>query len=101
MAVKAGAKVKSLQYKGKPLVRSGNTIYYGDMADPFVAMMQFSETVDFSDLKLPAKVSVQILSTNEDLPPQNRVKKRTDKQSLYEALNIASIWLERALEDEI
>ena len=99
MAVKAGEKSKLLFYKGKPLARSGNTIYYGDMADDFVAMLQFSETVDFSDLKLPARVSVQILSTNEDMSPKDRLKKRTDKPSLYEALNIAAIWLERILED--
>mgnify|MGYP007113478778 CR=1 FL=1 len=29
-----------LTYKGKPLVRCGKTIYYGDMADPFVACLQ-------------------------------------------------------------
>ena len=27
-------------YKGRPLVRSGNTIYYGKMSDEFVIVMQ-------------------------------------------------------------
>ena len=89
---------KTLLYKGKPLVRSGNTIYYGDMAGEYVAMLQIMETKDFSGLQMPQKVTVQILSTNADLRPKERIKKRTDKNTLYDALNIASIWLERMLE---
>ena len=29
-----------LMYKDKPLVRCKNTIYYGDMNDPYVIMLQ-------------------------------------------------------------
>ena len=29
-----------LMYKGKPLVRQGNTLYYGMMNEPFVVMLQ-------------------------------------------------------------
>jgi protein associated with RNAse G/E len=100
MATKAKNAEKLLEYKGKPLVRSGNTIYYGDLADPYIAVLQCVDTVDFSDMKLPSKVMVQILSTNEELGLKERIKKRTDKPSLYEAINIASIWLERILEEE-
>lgn len=92
---------KTLMYKGKPLVRSGNTIYYGDMAEDYVAMLQIIETADFSGLQMPRKVSVQILSTDADLRPKERIKKRTDKNNLYDALNIASIWLERMLEGRV
>ena len=67
-----------LEYKGKPLVRSGNTLYYGNPAESCVAMLK-------------------ILSTNETLPPKDRMIKKTEKNGLYEALNIASIWLERSL----
>ena len=99
MGGKEGAK-KMLTYKGKPLVRDGNTIYYGDMADDCVAMLMIAETTDFADMKLPSKVSVQIISTDTELSPKDRVKKRTEKNNLYDALNIASIWLERTLEQE-
>ena len=33
-----------LTYKEKPLVRKGNTIYYGNMSDPFVIMIQINST---------------------------------------------------------
>ena len=33
-----------LNYKGKPLVRCGSTLYYGDMADQYVAHIQIKTT---------------------------------------------------------
>lgn len=89
---------KLLQYKGKPLVRNGNTVYYGNMSDPYVAMLQIQESADFSDMQLASRVSVQILSTDEDLRPKERIKKKTEKNSFWDALNIAAIWLERILD---
>ncbi|MCL2857099.1 MAG: hypothetical protein FWE19_05150 [Oscillospiraceae bacterium] len=91
---------KMLTYKGKPLVRDGSTIYYGDMADEYVAMLMIAEAVDFSDMKLPSKVSVQVVSTDQELDPKDRIIKKTEKNNLYDALNIATIWLERTLEQE-
>ena len=86
-------------YKGKPLVRSGNVLYYGDPAAPYIAMLQVLSTKSFEDMTLSDKVSVQILSTDESIPMMRRVVKRTEKNGLYTALNIASIWLERTLKN--
>lgn len=33
-----------LTYKGKPLVRNGNTLYYGHMSDDFVIMLTIGST---------------------------------------------------------
>lgn len=85
-----------LEYKGKPLVRSGKTIYYGDPAEEYVAMLQILTTKD-DELKTAERVLVQILSTDESLPPIKRIIKKAEKSGLYEALNIAAIWLERSL----
>ena len=35
-----------LMYKDKPLVRKGNTIYYGNMSDKYVIMFQILSTKD-------------------------------------------------------
>lgn len=91
---------KMLTYRGKTLVRCGGTIYYGDMADEFVAMLMIAETSDFADMKLPSRISVQIISTDPEEDPKERIKKKTEKNNLYDALNIASIWLERTLETD-
>ncbi len=89
---------KMLMYKGKPLVRNENTIYYGNMSDEYVAMLQILDNKDFKDIQMPGKVTVQILSTDSELRPKERIKKRTEKDNLSDALKIASIWLERILE---
>ena len=90
----------NLLYKGRPLVRSGNTIYYGDSADKYVAMVQILNEEEVAGEMLANKVSVQIWSTDEELRPRDRIVKKTEKNTLYDALNIASIWLERQLAEK-
>ena len=98
MAEKA-KKSAFLLYKGKPLVRSGNTLHYGDMAEKCVIMMQILSTKTVGDMTVADKVQVQLMSTDPDLRMKERILKRSEKQGLYNAMDIGSIWLERALED--
>lgn len=91
------AKKKPLTYKGKPLVRCGKTIYYGDMADPFVIMLQIGSTKDVDGLEVADKVTVQLLSTDPDARPHDRIIKKSEKKGLYSAMDIGAVWLERAL----
>jgi hypothetical protein len=87
-----------MMYKGKPLVRSGNTIYYGSMADRYVTLLQVLSTNEFHGIQMASKVSVQLLSTDPNHGPKERIVKKTEKNGLYNALNIANIWLMRYLE---
>ena len=91
-------KKQFLMYKGKPLARSGNTLYYGDMADKCVIMMQILSTKTIKDLTVADKVQVQLLSTDPDLRMKDRILKKSEKSGLYNAMDIGAIWLERALE---
>lgn len=86
-----------LTYKGKPLVRCGNTIYYGNMSDKFVIMMQITATKDVDDLKVASRVTVQLLNTDPDLSPRERIVKSSEKKGLYAAMDVAEVWLSRAL----
>ena len=95
MAEKKGAKF--LTYKGKPLVRSGNILYYGNMSDPFVIMIQIISTKKIGELEVANRVTVQLLNTDPDVRPRERIVKKSEKQGLYQAMDIATIWLERAL----
>lgn len=87
-------------YKDKPLVRSGNTIYYGDMADPYVVMLQIKTKKKFDDMELADDVSIQLMRTDPTVRPQDMIVKKSEKKGLYNAMDIASIWLRRALEKE-
>lgn len=87
-----------LMYKGRPLVRNGNILYYGSMADKYVIMMQILETKKVNDLDVATKVLVQLQYTDTDLRSRDRIVKTSEKPGLYAAMDIASIWLERALD---
>lgn len=86
-----------LTYKGRPLVRSGNTLYYGYASDACIVMLQILSTKDENDIKLATKVQIQLISTDPELPPTERILKKSEKAGLYEAMDIGSIWLEREL----
>ena len=86
-----------LTYKGHPLRRKDNLIYYGSMADKYIIMLQILETKKVQDLDVATKVSVQLQLTDPDIKSRDRVAKKTEKDSLATAMDFASIWLERAL----
>lgn len=87
-----------LVYKGHPLRRKDNLIYYGSMADKYIIMLQVMDNkkVD-DDLSLATKVSVQLQLTDPDLKSRDRVVKKTEKDNLYAAMDVAAVWLARAL----
>lgn len=91
------AKAEGLMYKGHPLRRIDNLIYYGSMADKYIIMMQVMNTKKEQDLDLASKVSIQLQLTDPTLKSRDRVVKKSEKDSLYAAIDIAAIWLDRAL----
>ena len=86
-----------LVYKGHPLRRKDNLIYYGSMADKYIIMMQIMDTKKVDDLDVASRVSVQLQLTDPDLKSRDRVVKKSEKDSLYNAMDVASVWLERSL----
>ena len=91
------AKAEGLMYKGHPLRRIDNLIYYGSMADKYIIMMQVMNTKKEQDLDLASKVSIQLQLTDPTLKSRDRVVNKSEKDSLYAAIDIAAIWLDRAL----
>ena len=86
-----------LTYRGRPLVRSNNEIYYGNMADPFVVFMQVLTEKEQGGVKIADKVQVMLLSTDTAKALPERVVKQGTKVGLYTALDIGSIWLMRTV----
>lgn len=86
-----------LTYKGRPLMRKDNMIYYGSMADSHIVMLQVLETKKVNDLDLATRVSVQLLLNDPNLRSRERIVKKSEKEGLYTALDVGCVWLERAL----
>ncbi|MBQ3004886.1 MAG: hypothetical protein IJM97_07775 [Clostridia bacterium] len=93
-------KQKFLSYKGRPLVRCGNTIYYGNPSDKFVLVMQIVTSKKIDDLDVADRVIVQLVNTDTTLPLNEQIVKKSEKRGLYAAMDIGTIWLERALSQE-
>ena len=90
-------KAEGLVYKNHPLRRIDNLIYYGSMADKYIVMLQILETKKEQDMEVATKVSVQLQLTDPDLKSRDLVVKKSEKDSLYAAMDVGAIWLERAL----
>lgn len=89
-----------LMYKGRPLVRSGNVLYYGSMAEKYVIVMQILSTKDENDMTMAEKVQIQLMLTDPEVRMKDRIVKKSEKIGLYNAMDIGSIWLERALNEK-
>ena len=63
---------------------------------PFLPM-QVLDTAPLKDITLAKRVSIQLQMTDASLRSRDRVVRSTEKSSLGEAMEFASIWLERAL----
>ncbi len=86
---------KLMSYNGKSLVRCGNVLYLGDLSASHFAMMQIISFDKVQDLDVPQKVAVQLIANDPSLSPKDKVIKRAMKDSLYNAMDIANVWLQQ------
>ncbi len=93
----AAEKSPFLLYKGRPLVRSGDTLYYGKMNEEYVVMLQIKSKTEKHGMTVADKVSVQVVATDPEISMKNRIIKTSEKTGLYNAMDIGAIWLDRAL----
>ena len=84
---------KYLEYKGKPLVREGNTICYGDMNEKYILVLEIMSYKEVGGHSLPDKILIQIIDSKDP----TKILKQGDKNGLHDAFSIGLVWLERAL----
>lgn len=87
-----------LTYKNKPLVRSGNVIYYGDMSDKFVIKLEILTSHKDGELEIADKIKVMLIKNNAQ--HTDDIVKSIEKNGMNQAMYFASVWLERALADK-
>ena len=90
-------KQEFMMYKGRPLVRSKKILYYGDMRDPYVVMLQITVTKEADGIEMASHITLQMMSTDPNAIPTEMVVKRAERDGLYSALDLASTWLDRQL----
>ncbi|MDF2631593.1 MAG: hypothetical protein K0Q85_189 [Caproiciproducens sp.] len=84
-------------YKGKPLVRCGDVIYYGSMKDKYVVKLEIKSKKKVQDIEVADKVSIQLMFTDQNIRARKQIVKSSEKDGLYLAMDIADAWLTRAL----
>ncbi|MDD4850587.1 MAG: hypothetical protein PHO10_07795 [Gemmiger sp.] len=86
-----------LTYKGRPLVRCGNDIYYGFPTDPYVIYLQVLNTKEEHGAKVADKVHIVLLSTDVSKPLPERIVRQANKTGLFTALAFGDIMLRSQL----
>lgn len=91
------SEIKTLLYKGKPLVRQGQFVFYGFPDDKYILYMNVVESKKVGNISVATKVLVQIQNTDNDISFNDKIVKQCEKRNFYDAFEIGTIWLEREL----
>lgn len=83
-------------YKSRPVVRSGKSIYYGSMADPYVVMMNVTAEEERNGVMTATALKCFLMKTDKTLNPMQAIVKNAERPTLYDALELAAAWLDRA-----
>lgn len=89
---KSAASSPFLMFKSKPMVRCGNLIYYGNPGEKFIVKLEVQKSHTLKDIEVSDKVSVKLIHADS-----KKTIKAIEKNNLYDAIDIGSVWLERAL----
>ncbi len=103
-------KSRFFSYKGKPLVRSDDLLYYGDMRDSYVVRIQIrskkpfepvnekdANGEDVKKLMVADKAFVQLVNTDINVSPHKAIVKSIEQPSLFDAIDTGYVWLQQAL----
>ncbi len=90
-------KKKLLTYKGKPLLRCGDRIYYGNLEDKFILALDIVESTDNKDIRSSTKIKVQLMDNTGELG-KGQVYRKGERENLYKALDIGEWWLQDAIQ---
>lgn len=84
---------KYLEYKGKPLVREGDTICYGDMNDKCILILEILSYKKVDGKDLPDNIFIQVVDSKN----QTNILRQGSEKGLFEAFDLGILWLEHEL----
>jgi len=79
-------------YCGKPLVKNGNIICYGNPNKKAILVLTMLTTKNFHGKEIPDMIFVQVQNTKN-----GEILKQSEKYGLFEALDFGKVWLEKEL----
>ena len=79
-----------LEYKGRPLVRQGDDIYYGDLKDKHYIFMMIMSDKKIGNETVPDMIMIQLIDSATKTPKEQKTIK-----GLVEAFEYADAWLTR------
>ena len=79
-----------VEYKGRPLVRQGEEIFYGDLSEKFYIYMMIMTDKDENGDSVPDKIMVQLVESDTKRPSNQKIV-----VGFKEAFEFADAWLER------
>ena len=95
--VKSNVEGGYLMFHGKPLVRQGHMICYGNMQDKYVMMLMVLKNKEVviggKKNQVPDKVIVQIMEKDANNPENRNLVKQFDKNGLHDAFMIGYNYL--------
>ncbi len=87
-----------LQYKGHPVVKDANRIYYGEPTNKAIVVLTVLQNSTLGDMEIPSRIIVQLQSTDPALAmKKEKILNECERKTLADALNIGSVWLEKVL----
>ncbi len=92
-------KKKVLQYNGKPLNRVGDRLYYGNLEDKYILVLDILEKEKSGDIENITKVKMSLMDNTGELG-NGQVYRKSEKENLYKALDIGEWWLQDALQNQ-
>ncbi len=85
-----------LTYKGKPLIRRGDTIYYGNFEDKLIVTLTLTSGRQLGDLNIASTVIISLMTNDQS--GAGKVIRKAEREGIYRALDIGAYWLEDSLE---
>lgn len=83
---------KYFTYQGLPLICRGNTIIYGNIADPYYVQLTALDMKTVEGTEIAGNIQIALMQGM-------RVLKTAEREGMYNAMDIAEFWLKDAMEE--
>lgn len=81
-----------LEYQGQPLICRGNTMIYGNIADPYYIQLTALDTEKIDNVEVAGNIQIALMQGM-------RILKTAEREGMFNAMDIAEFWLRDAMEE--